>query len=192
MEIPVHSAPESQEICFLSGRDYRAFIKEEGGVRANRPGPIINLEGEILGEHGGAYRYTIGQRQGLGIASSRPYYVKEIRSEKNEVIVGRKEDLFSRRVEATSFYWLGEIPRGEFGRVEAQVRNRHRPAGGRLETADGEKVTFVFDEPQWAVTPGQALACYAGERLLGGGWIIRPECEEGSGQGMDRHAGQIV
>jgi tRNA-specific 2-thiouridylase len=174
MEIPLDGSPESQEICFLSGKDYRLFIEEERGGDVSREGPILSTQGEILGRHRGAHRFTIGQRQGLGIASARPYYVKEIRMGKNEVLVGRKEEIFSRRVEADSFSWIEGAPPGDLTRVEAQVRYRHRAGRGSLAAVTPERVRFVFDEPQWAVTPGQALACYEGDRLLGGGWIIAP------------------
>jgi tRNA-specific 2-thiouridylase len=174
MGIPLDGSPESQEICFLSGKDYRLFIEEERGGDVSPEGPILSTQGKILGRHRGAHRFTIGQRQGLGIASARPYYVKEIRMGKNEVLVGRKEEIFSRRVEADSFSWIEGAPPGDLTRVEAQVRYRHRAGRGSLAAVTPERVRFVFDEPQWAVTPGQALACYEGDRLLGGGWIIAP------------------
>jgi len=169
--LPVHSTPESQEICFLPGQDYRYFIESEKGRGAIRRGHIINDDGEILGEHGGSYRYTIGQRKGLGIASSHPYYVKEIRPETNEVVVGRREDLYSRRVQAELFAWTCGEPSQKVIKVHAQVRYRHRAAPGRLEVLSNDRVNFIFDEPQWAITPGQALVCYEGERVWGGGWI---------------------
>ncbi len=173
MGLPVHSVPESQEICFIPGNDYRLFVETRMGTGVNKRGNIISTDGEKLGEHEGAYRYTIGQRQGLGIASSRPYYVKEIRAGTNEVVVARKEALFSRQVEAAIFHWIGKMPSARVIEAEAQIRYRHRAAPGRLEILSPEEVRFIFEEPQWAVTPGQALVCYDGERVLGGGWIRR-------------------
>ncbi len=169
--LPVHSAPESQEICFLPGRDYRHFIERERGRGAVRRGHIIDDDGEILGKHDGAYRYTIGQRKGLGIASSEPYYVKEIRPEENKVVVGRRMELYSKKAGAGFFAWTSGEPRQKAMMVHAQVRYRHRPAPGRLEIIAGDRVNFIFDEPQWAITPGQALVCYEGDRVMGGGWI---------------------
>jgi tRNA-specific 2-thiouridylase len=171
MGLPVHSVPESQEICFIPENDYRSFIENQRGPGVNEPGDIINNRGEVLGQHIGAFRYTIGQRQGLGIASSRPYYVKEIRPATNEVVVGRKEALFLTRLEAHGFSWIREVPARRVMEAQAQIRYRHRPAAGHLEVISSDKVEFIFDEPQWAVTPGQALVCYEGGRVLGGGWI---------------------
>jgi len=173
MMLPVHSAPESQEVCFIPENDYRPFIESQRGPGVNEPGNIINNRGEVLGQHIGVFRYTIGQRQGLGIASSRPYYVKEIRPGANEVVVGRKETLYLTRLETHGFSWIGEVAGRRAMEAQAQIRYRHRPASGRLEVMSSDKVAFIFDEPQWAVTPGQALVCYEGERVLGGGWISK-------------------
>ena len=135
-------------------------------------GPIINLHGKIVGEHEGIHRYTIGQRHGLGIASSRPYYVKTLEPEGNRVIVGRREDLFSTEVFATDFHWISPFEPTEHATLSAQIRYRHKPASGRLEMISSGAARFIFDEPQMAVTPGQALALYDGDRVLGGGWIV--------------------
>jgi len=169
--LPYHSRPESQEICFVSGMDYRDFVEENRGRAIRSKGDIVNADGMVLGEHEGVYRYTIGQRHGLGIASARPYYVKELRPDTNQVVVGRREALFSRMVCASDFSWIQGAPSETPTRMVAQVRYRHRPAPGVLEIRSSDRVRFIFDTPQWAVTPGQALACYDGERLVGGGWI---------------------
>ena len=173
MGLPCHSNPESQEICFISGMDYRRFAEQRRGIKIKKNGAIINKEGEVLGEHHGIYGYTIGQRHGLGIASSRPYYVKEIRPEVNQVVVGRREELFSVTVNADDLNWIGRAPPKGVFKAQAQIRYRHKAAHGRLEVLSPDEVRFIFDKPQWAVTPGQALACYDGDRLLGGGWITR-------------------
>lgn len=171
MKLPSTSEPESQEICFLPAGDYRSFLESSKGQGIRQKGDIIDSKGEKVGEHGGTYRFTIGQRHGLGIASSRPYYVMAIIPETNELIVGRKEDLFSNRVEAESFKWLDGAPSHSPLRALAQMRYRHQPAPALLQILSSDRIRCEFDEPQWAVTPGQALVCYAGERLLGGGWI---------------------
>ena len=173
MGLPSHSSPESQEICFISGMDYRSFVEQRPGVMVRKNGAIVNREGEVLGEHHGIHGYTIGQRHGLGIASSRPYYVKEIRPEVNQVVVGRKEDLFSVTVDAGDFSWIGKIPPKGVFKAQAQIRYRHKAASGVLEVLSPDEVRFVFEKPQWGITPGQALACYDGDRLLGGGWIAK-------------------
>jgi tRNA-specific 2-thiouridylase len=171
MGLPVGSAHESQEICFLSGKDYRFFIEAHRHDILGGRGDIVNTRGEILGRHSGAYRYTIGQRQGLGIASSQPYYVKRIRPETNQVVVARREALFSKSVEAERFHWIGATPSEAQMEARAQIRYRHKPAAGVLNILPSDRVRFVFHEAQWAVTPGQAIVCYGGDRVLGGGWI---------------------
>ena len=169
--LPVHSASESQEICFLPEKDYRPLVEQREGPEVNREGSIVNEEGTIVGTHRGAFRYTIGQRRGLGVAAARPYYVKEIRPETNTVVVARKETLYTRRVEATAFNWIEGMPSQSVIEAQAQIRYRHKPASGQLRIISSDKVSFTFDQPQWAVTPGQALVCYRGDRLIGGGWI---------------------
>jgi len=174
MGLPCHLRPESQEICFISGMDYRAFVEKRRGVAIRRKGLIVNVEGKPLGEHNGVYRYTIGQRHGLRIASSRPYYVKEIRPDVNQVVVARREALFSSVVDAHHVRWNQDPPPKSGTRMLAQVRYRHQAAAGRLTVISSDEVRFAFDTAQWAITPGQALALYDGDRLIGGGWITRP------------------
>jgi tRNA-specific 2-thiouridylase len=173
MGLPSASQPESQEICFIPGNDYRLFVENRKGRRILQKGPIVDRGGRIVGEHLGTYRFTIGQRHGLGIASPRPYYVMETRPATNEVLVGRKEDLFSGVVEAEDFNWLIDPVPTKTLRASAQIRYRHRAAPGRLEVLDRKRVRFEFDEPQWALTPGQALVLYDGDRVMGGGWITK-------------------
>ena len=175
MKLPTVSEPESQEICFVPGNDYRLFLETSKGMGIAKRGKIVTKEGEKVGDHLGAYRFTIGQRHGLGIASPEPYYVMEIRPEENEVVVGRKENLFSTGVEAASFNWLDGRPRLARRRVLAQIRYRHIPGTGWLEETTPKEVKLEFEEPQWGITPGQALVCYEGERVLGGGWIKKAQ-----------------
>ncbi|MFH1349852.1 MAG: aminomethyltransferase beta-barrel domain-containing protein, partial [Pseudomonadota bacterium] len=172
MGLPTASEPESQEICFLPENDYRSFLEEKMGMEIFRKGDIIDGDGHKLGDHYGSYGFTIGQRHGLGISSLRPYYVKKIIPENNQIVAGRKEELFSKHVEAESFNWISGAPPENGIKVLAQIRYRHRAAPGLLEILSSDRVRFQFDEPQWAITPGQALVCYEGDRLLGGGWIL--------------------
>lgn len=171
MGLPTASEPESQEICFLPKNDYRLFLEERHGEGLRRKGDIVTRDGKKVGEHDGIYRYTIGQRHGLGIASPSPYYVMEIRPDVNQVVVGRKEEILTRVVRAVGFHWIEGRPSLQSLRVQAQVRYRHTAAPGRLEAITEQDVRFEFDAPQWAVTPGQALVCYDGDRVIGGGWI---------------------
>lgn len=169
--LPTAHEPESQEICFVSEVDYRSFMERRMGPSIHTGGDILDGDGLRLGAHNGTYRFTIGQRHGLSIASPHPYYVRRIVPEKNQVIVGRKEDLYSTVVEAESFNWLNGAPPQGTVRAMAQVRYKHKAAPGYLDLLSSDRVRFRFDEPQWAITPGQALVCYDGARLLGGGWI---------------------
>lgn len=178
--LPEPQVGESREICFVPGDDYRSFLESRG--ESDRKGIIVEKGGGKLGEHSGTHRYTVGQRQGLGIASTRPYYVLRIDAGENRLVVGRKEDLYCSRVEAESASWVsGEVPDGSEWLL-GQVRYRHRAAPGRLRLRAAGRITFEFEEPQWAVTPGQALAVYRGAQLLGGGWIRKEEREGSQGE----------
>ena len=172
MGIPASSEPESQEICFIPGNDYRAFMEIKKGCGIINKGNIVDVNGNIVGEHLGTYRFTTGQRHGLGIASTGPYYVMSLRPDKNEIVVGRKDDLFSSLVYVDSFNSLTAKPPQRPVKVMAQVRYRHRPAPCLLEILSPDRVRVCFDEPQWAITPGQALVCYEDGHVLGGGWIM--------------------
>ncbi len=173
MSLPVGTSRESQEICFLSQRDYRPFVEKWSAFLIETRGDIVDEKGEVLGGHAGAHRYTIGQRKGLGIASERPYYVKEIRPSENKVVVARREDLYSTEVTAEGFRWIIREPHDRMMAASAQIRYRHPAAPGRLEILSSDRVRFTFESPQWAVTPGQALVCYRDDKALGGGWIVR-------------------
>ena len=171
--LPSREEPESQEICFIPDGSYRAFVERRGRPSLGEKGEILNSEGQRVGDHQGVYRYTIGQRHGLGIASSRPYYVKTIDPLRNLLVVGRKEELFSRDVEAEACHWVeGKAPR-DGDELIAQIRYRHEASAGQLELHAPDHVRFRFHEPQWAITPGQALVLYDGDRVIGGGWIKR-------------------
>jgi tRNA-specific 2-thiouridylase len=171
--LPSREEPESQEICFVPGDNYRAFVESRKDPSLQKKGDILNSQGQKVGEHEGVYRYTIGQRHGLGIASPRPYYIKAIDASKALIVVGRKEELFSADVEAEAFHWIEEKPPKEGKGLLAQIRSRHEAAAGQLQIPSPERVRFHFHDPQWAITPGQALVLYDGDRVLGGGWITR-------------------
>ncbi len=175
IKLPSCENKESQEICFLGSLDYRVFLEQKAGENAQREGVIVNREGDIVGKHKGVYRYTVGQRHGLGIASSMPYYVKEIRASENKIVVDRREELYSKIVNAEQFKWLDHAPKENCIEVLAQIRYRHRAAPGLLEILSPSQVRLTFRDPQWAVTPGQSLVCYQGEQVLGGGFITGDE-----------------
>jgi tRNA-specific 2-thiouridylase len=169
--LSVSSRPESQEICFVPDGDYRRFFEEQTGiVLLPSPGPVVDGEGRQVGEHDGIHRFTIGQRRGLGIPSSAPYYVVGIEPETNTVRVGRRKDLERREFLVTDVNWIG-IP-APVAPLEAlvQVRSRHQEAPAVL-APDTERILVRFREPQTAITPGQAAVFYQGDEVLGGGMI---------------------
>jgi tRNA-specific 2-thiouridylase len=174
--LPQSRRHESQEVCFIPGNDYKEFVRRYvTGREMLCPGSIVDLDGTILGSHTGSYGYTIGQRHGLGIVSSQPLYVYQVRAETNEVVVAPRETLFSSMLTAQDFSWIGAVPHKKRLKIEARIRYRHAPARGTLIILSPDCVRFEFDEPQWAITPGQALVCYQEERVLGGGWIRKPQ-----------------
>ncbi len=166
--------PESQEICFLGGEDYRAFFRRR---RQPRPGLIVGLDGRELGRHQGLFNYTVGQRRGLGLPAERPWYVVALDGRANQVIVGPEEALYRRRAQAAGCAWLSS-PQDLPKKVSVQVRYRARPLAAELERLSPQKVNIHFAEPQKAVAPGQLAAFYLDDQLLGGGWL-RPSPPQG-------------
>ncbi|NUN49543.1 MAG: tRNA 2-thiouridine(34) synthase MnmA [Candidatus Brocadiae bacterium] len=167
-DLPVSAKPESMEICFVPDNDYRRLIRERA---APRPGPMVDMERRLLAEHPGIENFTVGQREGLGIALGRPAYVVALEPETNTVVVGFADDLLSRGLVARRVNWLGGAPAGTLD-ADVQIRAHHRPAAATL-TLDGDAVHVAFREPVRAVTPGQAAVFYRGDDVLGGGWIER-------------------
>ncbi len=163
---------DSQDICFVPDGKYREFI--EGYLGKKIPeGNFVDEEGNILGRHKGIVAYTIGQRKGLGIAAGTPIFVKEIRPETNEVVIGSNESLFSDLLEAEDFNWIS-IPEPKPGAevpCTAKVRYRHREQPAVAKVLENGRVQVVFTEKQRAITKGQAVVLYDGERVLGGGTI---------------------
>ena len=174
--LPVAGKPDSQEICFVPTGDYAAFINayfEEQGIAADRTrGEIVDTAGRVLGEHDGVHHFTVGQRRGLRIASAEPLYVIATRTADRRVVVGRNDDLLRARLSAKDVNWVSIPPIAAPIRAEVKIRNKHQAAPATLCPAAGaNRVEVLFDEPQRAVTPGQAAVFYSGELVLGGGWI---------------------
>jgi tRNA-specific 2-thiouridylase len=165
----VADKPDSVEICFVPGGDHAAVIRERrpGSATAGR---VVDADGNPLGEHDGIERFTVGQRKGLGIAGGERRYVLRIVPSQNEVVLGRREELLAAGLVASRVNWLAEPPAGPLP-CRAKVRYRHAPAAATVTALPdgGARVSFV--EPQSAITPGQAVVFYDGERVLGGGWI---------------------
>lgn len=160
---------ESQEICFIPDDDYVRFL-EEGSIGRNLSGEIITADGKIVGRHHGTYRYTVGQRRGLGIAWSEPLYVLGIDTERNRVVVGTKQELFRSGLLAKELNWIMPAPAGEFT-ATCKIRYRHLPVPCRVIPLENNRVEVRFLAPEKSVTPGQAVVFYDSDRVLGGGWI---------------------
>jgi tRNA-specific 2-thiouridylase len=170
--------PESQEICFVPGGDYRDALRERAGWDPE-PGPILDADGERVGEHGGSAGFTIGQRRGLGVAAGAPRYVSRIDPLSNTIQLGRREDLETTTVPLSGVTFVDDVSPGGSFRAEARIRHRAttipatvRPATGR-EPRRGGRWIVETDDPVWAAAPGQACVLYDGEVVLGGGRIER-------------------
>lgn len=160
---------ESQEICFIPDNDYVRFLEEARGANL-MAGDIVDRRGTVLGRHSGAYRFTVGQRKGLGIAHPEPLYVLGVDAASRQVVVGRKEELSSTGLTAANVNWI--VPPASLpGEVTCKIRYRHDPVSCQLQLLPDGRVEVRFREPEKAVTPGQAVVFYDGDAVLGGGWI---------------------
>jgi len=174
--LPVAEKPDSQEICFVPNGDYAAFInayfEEQGIAPDSTRGEIVDTSGRVLGEHAGVHHFTVGQRKGLRIASAEPLYVIATSTADQRVIVGRNDDLLRPRLTANNVNWVSIAPILAPIRAEVKIRNKHLAAPATIyPTPEATRAEVHFDEPQRAVTPGQAAVFYSGDLVLGGGWI---------------------
>jgi tRNA-specific 2-thiouridylase len=176
--LAVAEKAESQEICFVPDGNYAGFIDRyldaegrSGDIPAG--GEIVNSGGERLGNHTGIHRYTIGQRRGIGLQNERPLYVISIDSAQNRVVVGEQEGLLKDEFMAGGVNWVAFDNPVEPVRGEVRVRYRHQAAPATIHPESDRTARIVFDEPQRAITPGQATVFYRGDEVLGGGWITR-------------------
>lgn len=165
---------DSQDICFVPDGNYKRFIEEYTG-HAMEPGNFVDTSGNAIGRHTGICNYTIGQRKGLGIAAGKPVFVKEIRPETNEVVISDNAALFTNTLYARNFNWISVAgdsltDKSEL-RVQAKVRYKHSPAEAALSIVGSDTIRLVFDEPQRAITKGQAVVLYDKDRVIGGGTI---------------------
>ncbi len=187
--LPTAGKPESQEICFIPDGNYARFIErylaEEkrslpvlnqglpgaGEVATIAPGDIVNRQGELIGRHQGIHRYTVGQRKGLGISAPDPLYVVEVDAVLNRVVVGSSDDLLKTEMRVRQINWISIPALTTPLRVEVRIRSRAEEAPATLQPAADGAVIVRFDQPQRAVTPGQAAVFYDGDVVVGGGWI---------------------
>jgi tRNA-specific 2-thiouridylase len=172
--------PDSQEICFVPGGDYKRFIDaylaEQGEQLPDTSGELVTTDGRVLGHHEGVHNFTVGQRKGLGVATGSPLYVIHINGAEGKVTVGGNDDLLSRTLIARDLNWIAIDGLSGAGanapmRVSAKIRHRHEPAPAMIENAPDGEVRVTFDEAQRAITPGQAVVFYDGDLVVGGGWI---------------------
>ena len=167
----VANKPDSQDICFVPDGDYAAYIEENAGVKIPE-GNFVTLDGKVLGKHKGIIHYTVGQRKGLGLSLGYPAFVLEIRPETNEVVIGTNEDSMTTTLKANRVNFMSVEDLPEPKRVFAKIRYNHKGAWCTVEKTGEDEIACIFEEPQRAVTPGQAVVLYDGEYVLGGGTII--------------------
>jgi len=167
--------PDSQEICFVPGGDYKnfldAYLAEQGERLPETAGDLVTTSGEVIGEHRGIHHFTVGQRKGLGVATGTPLYVLQIKGDTCQVVVGKQEELYSRSLRAHRVNLIAMEELREPMRVTVKIRHRHEGAPAIIEASGLDGVQVTFDEPQRAITPGQAAVFYDGDLVVGGGWI---------------------
>jgi tRNA-uridine 2-sulfurtransferase len=169
--------PDSQEICFIPGGDYKqfltAYLEEQGEQFPESAGELVASSGEVIGRHEGISGFTVGQRKGLGVSSPTPLYVLKIDPASHRVTIGADAELATRTLRANRLNWISIPELTTPMRVRAKIRHRHEPAWATLEPFGvDEVVVATFDEPQRAVTPGQSAVFYDGDEVVGGGWIV--------------------
>lgn len=168
--LPAFKRPESQEICFIGERHYHSFI--DSIIDERKTGPIIDIHtGEVLGTHKGIYRYTPGQRKGLGISKGYPLYVVKIDAYNNAIYVGKREDAVVRVFHVSDINWF--VDRRDSFRANVKVRSMMRDEPALIKMVDHSTVKVIFDNPQWAPAPGQSAVFYDGDLVVGGGVILR-------------------
>jgi tRNA-specific 2-thiouridylase len=160
---------ESQDICFITNKDYGEFLARQPGFRF-APGPIVDTHGKVIGTHPGLHRFTIGQRRGINCPAAEPYYVVRIIPAQNCLVVGFKQTLYRNSCNVTGINWINAVPSKAF-KAKVRVRYRHQEVAAEITPVDASNATVRFEAPQKAVTPGQGAVFYRNDRVLGGGWI---------------------
>lgn len=172
--LPVAKKPDSQDICFVPDGDYASFIENYTGKTIPK-GNFVTRDGRVLGQHQGIIHYTVGQRKGLGLALGYPAFVLEIREETNEVVIGSCEESLADSLKVSALNFMSEEDLAEPRRVFVKIRYNHKGVWGTIEKTGEDEITCTFEEPQRAVTPGQAAVFYDGEYILCGGTIAGKE-----------------
>lgn len=176
LDLPVHNKPDSQEICFVPNQDYAGLVRRRSPA-SFKPGLVVSTDGTVLASHEGHQHFTIGQRRHLGVALGYPVYVVDIDPTENKVVVGGRDDLLKSTLVARQVNWIRSRPElaCKAVRCSAKIRYNHQPQPGTVTITGQDEVSVRFDEPQPAITPGQAVVVYDGEVVLGGGWIESAE-----------------
>lgn len=172
INLRVAHKPDSQEICFIPDNDYAKFIEENSGEKIT-PGNFVNSAGEIIGKHKGITHYTVGQRKGLNLSLGHPAFVLEIRPETNEVVIGTNDEVFSDKLYANNLNFMSIEDLEGSMEVEAKIRYSHQGAKCTIKKVGPDEVECIFEEPQRAITPGQAVVFYKDDYIVGGGTIMR-------------------
>ena len=175
-DLAVAEKPDSADICFVPGGDYREFVRR---FVPDRPGPIRDRDGVVLGEHRGVQHFTVGQRRGLGVTTGAPAFVTSIDAATNTVHLGREDDLLTQAFAVGDCHWLIEPPPRSLA-VEVKVRYRSEATPGVVVVGSEGEAKVTLARPARAVAPGQAAVFYQGERVLGGGTIARSQSGSGS------------
>src|SRR5262249_52329721 len=163
-------------ICFVPGGDYKrfldAYLEEQGDSLPDTAGELVTTDGRVIGEHSGIHNFTVGQRKGLGVATGSPLYVIQIKGDTRQGVVGSGEELYSRtlRTHRVNLISVGHVD-GPL-RACVKIRHRHEPAPAVIERIGEDEIAVTFDEPQRAITPGQAAVFYRDDIVVGGGWIV--------------------
>jgi len=171
LKLPVYNKPDSQEICFVPNQDYAGLVKRRS-PETFRGGELIDTSGRVVGAHDGHQHFTIGQRRGVGVAFGYPIYVVDIDPDGNRVTLGPKDATLKRSLVARQTNWISPRVRDSTTlRCAAKIRYNHQPQPATMRITGDDECEVVFDEPQSAITPGQAVVMYDGDVVLGGGWI---------------------
>jgi tRNA-specific 2-thiouridylase len=161
---------ESQDVCFIREKSYEQFLARHAGLPP-RPGPIVNIDGHVVGQHRGLHLFTVGQRRGIDCPAAKPYYVVRLEPETNRLVVGFREHLRRRTCDVEAVNWIHRPTRFP-AEACVQIRYRHRAAPAGLSLTENHTVRVHFHEPQNAIAPGQGAVFYDGAEVLGGGWIV--------------------
>jgi tRNA-specific 2-thiouridylase len=170
--LPVAEKPASQEVCFIPGNDYRAFLRQRLNKAYFKQGDIVDRRGKVLGRHDGIFNFTIGQREGLGISAPHPLYVVKLDEANNRIIVGGKEDVYSKSLIAVDPHILLKSAFKKKTHLKAKIRYNHPEAQAQVTFLTKNKLRVDFNQPQSAITPGQFVVFYKGDVVVGGAKII--------------------